>query len=306
MHPTVGRTPSQGRLQGVVDGSTRPGPHQEGLRRAERPSRACHTALIGDYVVEGHVPLDAIQKMLKERPKIAALGVAGMPIGTPGKESGAQKDPYDVVAFDRNGPQTTPVSQKVGRRYINLPSGPRSRLSPRGQAELASDVADCFFELSSAPSPTASTSLRRQRLLLHAADRLTLHQPAQELDDRQHELRDRLLHFVWFGIPSHRRGAFARRRRALLPDRDGLASASASRSRRLSARSSAAVTGAAATVRSRSGACARRLALGFFTSASLRPRGAGACAVRAWRAGAVTVPAGRDPRRRAAPTGAGR
>ena len=65
--------------------------------------QTCHTALVGDYVVEGHVPLDAIQKMLKERPKIAGIGVAGMPIGTPGMESGAQKDSYEVVAFDKNG-----------------------------------------------------------------------------------------------------------------------------------------------------------------------------------------------------------
>ena len=69
--------------------------------------QTCHTALVGDYVVEGHVPLDAIQKLLKERPNIAGIGVAGMPIGTPGMESGARKDPYDVVAFDKNGATST-------------------------------------------------------------------------------------------------------------------------------------------------------------------------------------------------------
>jgi len=69
--------------------------------------QTCHTALVGDYVVEGHVPLDAIQKMLKERPKIAGIGVAGMPIGTPGMDSGARKDSYEVVAFDKNGAMST-------------------------------------------------------------------------------------------------------------------------------------------------------------------------------------------------------
>jgi hypothetical protein len=68
-----------------------------------RPVRTCHTALIDGYVVEGHVPLDAIQKLLKERPKVAGIGVAGMPVGSPGMESGSRKDPYDVVAFDRSG-----------------------------------------------------------------------------------------------------------------------------------------------------------------------------------------------------------
>jgi hypothetical protein len=72
-----------------------------------RAVQTCHTALIAGYVVEGHVPLDAIQKMLKERPKIAGIGVGGMPIGSPGMESGSRKDAYDVVAFDREGKMTT-------------------------------------------------------------------------------------------------------------------------------------------------------------------------------------------------------
>jgi hypothetical protein len=68
-----------------------------------RAVQTCHTALIDGYVVEGHVPLDAIQKLLKERPKIAGIGVGGMPIGSPGMESGSRKDAYDVLAFDREG-----------------------------------------------------------------------------------------------------------------------------------------------------------------------------------------------------------
>ena len=64
--------------------------------------QSCHTATLGSYVVEGHVPADVIQKMLKERPKILGLAVPGMPVGSPGMEGGRAQH-YDVVAFERNG-----------------------------------------------------------------------------------------------------------------------------------------------------------------------------------------------------------
>lgn len=66
-------------------------------------AHTCHTALIDGYVFEGHVPLDLVQKVLEERPKIAGLAVPGMPLGSPGMEMGSRKDPYDVIAFDREG-----------------------------------------------------------------------------------------------------------------------------------------------------------------------------------------------------------
>ncbi len=64
--------------------------------------RQCHIALVGDYVIEGHVPVDAIARLLKEKPPIAGLAVQGMPIGSPGME-GPNPQPYDVLAFDRLG-----------------------------------------------------------------------------------------------------------------------------------------------------------------------------------------------------------
>jgi hypothetical protein len=64
--------------------------------------QACHTAVVGNYVVEGHVPPDLIMKMLKEKPAIAGLAVPGMPMGSPGME-GAGKEKYDVLTFDRAG-----------------------------------------------------------------------------------------------------------------------------------------------------------------------------------------------------------
>lgn len=64
---------------------------------------SCHTALIGGYVVEGHVPAADIVRLLQERPAIAGIGVAGMPIGSPGMEvPGMKAQPYDVVAFDKD------------------------------------------------------------------------------------------------------------------------------------------------------------------------------------------------------------
>jgi len=63
---------------------------------------SCHTALVNGYVIEGHVPADLIQKLLREKPAVAGLAVPGMPMGSPGMEGG-RKDPYDVVAFTRDG-----------------------------------------------------------------------------------------------------------------------------------------------------------------------------------------------------------
>jgi hypothetical protein len=64
---------------------------------------SCHTATVGDYALEGHVPPDAVLRLLRERPAVAGIGVAGMPAGSPGMEVGGRKDPYDVVAWTRDG-----------------------------------------------------------------------------------------------------------------------------------------------------------------------------------------------------------
>jgi hypothetical protein len=63
---------------------------------------SCHTAVVGGYIIEGHVPADVVQQALKAKPKIAGLAVPGMPMGSPGME-GSRKDPYNVVAFEQNG-----------------------------------------------------------------------------------------------------------------------------------------------------------------------------------------------------------
>lgn len=65
--------------------------------------KSCHTAVINGYLIEGHVPADAIEKLLKEAPKdILGLSVPGMPMGSPGME-GAVNEKFDVISFDASG-----------------------------------------------------------------------------------------------------------------------------------------------------------------------------------------------------------
>lgn len=68
-----------------------------------RGLRSCHTAIAGRYAIEGHVPAREIRRLLEERPDVAGLAVPGMPIGSPGMEMGDRRDPYQVIAFNRNG-----------------------------------------------------------------------------------------------------------------------------------------------------------------------------------------------------------
>jgi hypothetical protein len=65
---------------------------------------SCHTALIDGYYVEGHVPVEAIEKMLTERPKITGIAVGGMPTGSPGMP-GPDPEPFDVIAYTADGRQ---------------------------------------------------------------------------------------------------------------------------------------------------------------------------------------------------------
>jgi len=68
------------------------------------PSRlaSCHTAKVGNYVIEGHVPADLVKKLLADHPAILGLAVPGMVTGSPGME-GPNPQHYDVIAWDRTG-----------------------------------------------------------------------------------------------------------------------------------------------------------------------------------------------------------
>jgi hypothetical protein len=64
---------------------------------------SCHTSLVGGYVIEGHVPGDAVHRLLREKPKVTGIAVPGMPAGSPGMEVPGRKDAYNILTFDKSG-----------------------------------------------------------------------------------------------------------------------------------------------------------------------------------------------------------
>ena len=80
------------------------GPYAEATRLGVPDDlRSCHTATVGRYALEGHVPAEDIARLLREKPVAAGLTVAGMPAGAPGMEHGGNKQPYHTILFDRTG-----------------------------------------------------------------------------------------------------------------------------------------------------------------------------------------------------------
>jgi hypothetical protein len=77
---------------------------------------SCHTALIGGYAIEGHVPPADIKRLIASGDrKVKGLAVAGMPVGSPGMDVGHQnKQPFDVVAFGSDGRQSVFASHNKG------------------------------------------------------------------------------------------------------------------------------------------------------------------------------------------------
>lgn len=69
--------------------------------------RSCHTAKVGNYTIEGHVPAEDIHRLLKEKPAgVIGIAVPGMPMGSPGMEQGGRTQPYEVIAFTKDGKRT--------------------------------------------------------------------------------------------------------------------------------------------------------------------------------------------------------
>lgn len=64
---------------------------------------SCHTAMIGEYVVEGHVPIKAIEKLLAEKPAVKGISLPGMPLGSPGM-NGPKEEPFVVYTFGGDEP----------------------------------------------------------------------------------------------------------------------------------------------------------------------------------------------------------
>lgn len=65
--------------------------------------RSCHTAIVEGYIIEGHVPVADIARLLKERPDIKGLAVPGMPMGSDGMEQGGRRDSYNVIGIKKDG-----------------------------------------------------------------------------------------------------------------------------------------------------------------------------------------------------------
>lgn len=66
--------------------------------------QSCHTAIVNGYVIEGHVPVEEITRLLEESPDVIGIAVGNMPPGAPGMNVvGFENDPYDVMTFAENG-----------------------------------------------------------------------------------------------------------------------------------------------------------------------------------------------------------
>ena len=75
--------------------------------------QSCHTAIVDGYIVEGHVPVAEIKRLLEERPAVVGITVPGMPVGSPGMEvAGVADEPYDVLAFTAEGETTVFASYR--------------------------------------------------------------------------------------------------------------------------------------------------------------------------------------------------
>lgn len=68
----------------------------------KREFASCHTATVGGYIVEGHVPAADVKRILAEKPEAKGITAPGMPMGSPGME-GPRKDKYQVLTFDEKG-----------------------------------------------------------------------------------------------------------------------------------------------------------------------------------------------------------
>jgi len=64
---------------------------------------SCHTSEIAGYLVEGHIPVVDVKRLIAQKPDIAGISVPGMPIGTPGMEIGDRKQSFNVLAFEKDG-----------------------------------------------------------------------------------------------------------------------------------------------------------------------------------------------------------
>jgi len=99
---------------------------------------SCHTALVGGYVVEGHVTAADIHRLLRERPAALGLSVPGMPIGSPGMDGplfGGRRDPFHVLLLGRDG------SSRIWASYHQPPAGAAAGQPPANGADAGAAAA---------------------------------------------------------------------------------------------------------------------------------------------------------------------
>lgn len=93
------------------------GDHEAVRKRLDIAARygSCHTAIVGGYAIEGHVPAREIHRLLRERPLSVGLAVPGMPVGAPGMDGpayGGRRDAFSVLLLEKDG------SVRVYQRYL--------------------------------------------------------------------------------------------------------------------------------------------------------------------------------------------
>ena len=71
---------------------------------------SCHTGVVGQYIIEGHVPATDVMRLLRERPPAQGIAVPGMPLGSPGMEVGGRSERYEVILF-------SPFNRQVFSRH---------------------------------------------------------------------------------------------------------------------------------------------------------------------------------------------
>lgn len=76
---------------------------------------SCHTARVGGYTIEGHVPASEILRLLEQRPEAVGLSVPGMPVGSPGMEAGTEREAYRVLLVKKDGTDRTYKSYPAAR-----------------------------------------------------------------------------------------------------------------------------------------------------------------------------------------------
>src|SRR5215207_9947024 len=108
------------------------------------PSLAgCHLTQIESYVIEGHVPVDDILKLLSERPAARGLAVPGMPSGSPGMEGG-EAEKYDVLIFRRTAAARSTARIDAGIHERSRPGFVAGVYSPCGRVVAILSLIDCY------------------------------------------------------------------------------------------------------------------------------------------------------------------